>query len=159
MTRLQRNVSIESVNEELAALERDVRALVEDAGAPERIADRARTVREEVVAAEFIAAEETLENVSGLMAALSEIGAIQNEQLRTFLRDHGATLQALVCARSPSDLARLGFEHWNRRTTHIADGLTRTVGVVAQESRHATTSIAEMWKPFIELVRGDWARR
>jgi len=154
------NVSIESLNEDLAALERDVRALVKDAGTtPDGIAAKVRTVEEEVVAAEFIATEEAVENVSGLLAALSEIGAIQNEQFRTFFTDHRATLKALLQARSPIDVARLGFEHWNRRATHIADGLTRTAGVLAQESRHARTSIVEMWKPFIELVRGDWARR
>ena len=153
------NVSIESLNEDLAALERDVRALVKDAEAPEGVAAKVRTVEEEVVAAEFIATEGTVENVSGLLAALSEIGAIQNEQFRTFFTDHRATLRALLQARSPIDVARLGFEHWNRRATHIADGLTRTVGVLAQQNRHATTSIVEMWKPFIDLVRGDWARR
>ncbi len=153
-------MSIESLNADLAALERDVRALAKDTTSPpDGIAATARTVEEEIVAAEFIAAEETIENVSGLLAALSEIGAIQSEQIRIFFTDHRDTLKALAQSRSPIDVARLGFEHWNRRATHIADGLTRTVGVLAKEGRHATTSVAEMWKPFIELVRGDWARR
>jgi hypothetical protein len=155
-----RIVSIESLNEDLAALERDVRALVKEGAKPvEGVNGTVRTVEEEVVAAEFIATEETIENVSGLLAALSQIGEIQNEQLRTFFTDHRDTAKALLQVRSPLDVARLGFEHWNRRATHIADGLTRTVEVLSQESRRATGSIAEMWKPFVELVRGDWAVR
>ena len=153
-------MSIESLNEDLAALERDVRALVKDAAGPTQgVDDKVRTLEQEAVAAEFIATEETIENVSGLLAALSKIGEIQNEQLRTFLADHRDTLKALLQVRSPIDFARLGFEHWNRRATHIADGLSRTVEVISQESSQATRSAAEMWKPFIELVRGDWARR
>jgi hypothetical protein len=154
-------VSIESLNEDLAALERDVRALVQDAAKPADggIDDTVRKVEEEAVAAEFIATEEAIENVSGFLATLSKIGEIQNEQFRTFFADQRDTLKALVQVRSPFDFARLGFDHWNRRATHIADGLTRTIGVISQETGHATRSIAEMWKPFIELVRGDWARR
>ena len=154
-------MSIESLNEDLAALERDVRALVKDAAKPAQdgVNDKMRTVEEEAVAAEFIATEEAIENVSGFLATLSKIGEIQQEQFRTFFADHRDTLKALAQVRSPFGFARLGFEHWNRRATHIADGLTRTVGVISQESGHATRSIAEMWKPFIELVRGDWARR
>lgn len=153
-------MSIESLNEDLAALERDVRALVkETTRSADGMNGRVRKVEEEVVAAEFIATEETIENVSGLLAALSQIGEIHNEQIRSFFTDHRDTLKALLEARSPLDLARLGFEHWNRRATHIADGLTRAVEVISGESRRATGSIAEMWKPFVELVRGDWAVR
>ncbi|HTK98106.1 MAG TPA: DUF948 domain-containing protein [Pseudomonadales bacterium] len=153
-------MSIQSLNEDLAALERDVRALVKETNKPaDDVNRKVRTVEEEVVAAEFIATEETIENVSGVLAALSQIGEIHNEQIRSFFTDHRDTLKALMEARSPLDLARLGFEHWNRRATHIADGLTRTVQVISSESRRATGSISEMWKPFVELVRGDWAVR
>ena len=153
-------MSIESLNEDLAQLERDVRALSKDTGRiVEDVAERARTVEEEIVAAEFIATEETIENVSGWLAALSEIGAIQNEQVKIFFADHRDTLKALARSRSPVDLMRLGYDHWSRRATHVADGLTKTVGVLAKEGRHVTASAAEMWKPLVQLVRGDWARR
>lgn len=157
-------MSIESLNADLAALERDVRALVKDAGASQTVAtqtvaERVKTVADEAVAAEFIATEEAIENVSGILATLSRIGEIQTEQLRTLLADHRATFQALLQIKSPFDLARLGFDHWNRRATHIADGLTRTVEAVSRETSHATHSVAEMWKPFVDLVRGDWLRR
>ena len=157
-------MSIESLNADLAALERDVRALVKDAGtaqtaAEQAVSEKVKTVADEVVAAEFIATEEAIENVSGMLAALSKIGEIQAEQLRMLLADHRATFEGLMQIKSPLDFARLGFDHWNRRATHIADGLTRTVHVVSSESRHATHSVAEMWKPFVDLVRGDWLRR
>jgi len=153
-------VSIESLNDDLAQLERDVRALSQDTGRlVSNVTDRARTVEEEIVAAEFIATEETIENVSGWLAALSDIGTIQSEQLKIFFADHRQTLQALAQSRSPIDLLRLGYEHWSRRATHVAEGLGKTVGVLTKESRHMTRSAAEMWKPLIELVRGDWARR
>ncbi len=157
-------MSIESLNEDLAQLERDVRALSKDStqavdDVAEEVAKRARVIQEDVVAAEFVATESTIENVSGLLAALSEIGAIQNEQFKMFFIDHRETLKAFVQARSPMDALRIGFEHWNRRATHVADGFTKTVGVLARETRHATSSAGEMWKPVIQLVRGDWSRR
>ena len=156
-------MSIESLNEDLAQLERDVRALSKDSmhtidDAAQEVAGKARAIQEEVVAAEFVANESAIENVNGLLAALSDIGAIQSEQLKMFFTDHRDTLKALVQTRSPMDAMRIGFEHWNRRATHVAEGLTKTVGVLARETRHATSSAGEMWKPVIQLVRGDWSR-
>lgn len=98
-------MSIESLNADLAALERDVRALVKDAGATQTVAtqtvaEKVKTVADEAVAAEFIATEEAIENVSGLLATLSKIGEIQTEQLRTLLADHRATFEALLKIKS-----------------------------------------------------------
>lgn len=157
-------MTIESLNEDLARLERDVRALSNDSArriddGAENVAETARVIREEVVAAEFVATESAIENVSGLLAALSEIGAIQSEQLKIFFADHRDTLKALLQSRSPIDLMRLGYEHWNRRASHVAEGFTKTVEVLAKESRHATASAGEMWKPLVQLVRGDWSHR
>jgi hypothetical protein len=157
-------VSIESLNEDLAQRERDVRALSEDSAqlvddSVENAANAARVIQEDVVAAEFVATESAIENVNGLLSALTEIGSIQNAQLKAFFADHRDTFTALLKSRSPGDLLQLGFEHWNRRATHIAEGLTQTIGVLASETRHMATSAGEMWKPVVELVRGDWTRR
>ena len=153
-------MSIESLQEDLAKLERDVQAVFSDTDRlVGDVKERAKTVEEEIVAAEYIATEETIEGVSGILETLSEIGAIQSEQFKTFFADHRATLEAMTQLRSPVDVLQLGFEHWNRRVSHIAEGITRTAEVIAKERSVLSTSMAEMWKPFVELIRGDWARR
>ena len=124
-------------------------------GAP-RTSTTQSSAEEEAVAAEFIATEETIENVSGFLAALSKIGEIQNEQFRTFFADHRDTLKALpqvtIAVRSSRDSASsTGIG----RATHIADGLTRTVGVISQESGHANT----VDRRNVEAVHRTRARR
>lgn len=150
-------MSIDSLREELTQLEHEVQAAFADAGPG--VKERAKLVESEIVAAQYIATEETLSGVSGIFEMLSEIHAIQNEQFKTFLTDQRATLKAVTQVRSPVDLVQLGFEHWNRRAGHVAEGITRTVDVITKERNELSTSFAEMWKPFVELVRGDWMRR
>jgi len=150
-------VSIDSLNTELEQLERDVKAMSKDLASD--TADRANTMREEAVAAEFIATEEAIENASSLLATLSDLRDVHAEQIRLFVRDQRETLTVASRARSPFDLLQLGLEHWERRATHVASGLTRTVEIVARESRTLSNSVVELWLPFAKLVRGDWARR
>jgi hypothetical protein len=151
---------MQSLNEDLAKLERDVQAVFKDTDRlVGDVKERARTVEEELVAAEFIATEETIEGISGILETLSEIRAIQNEQVKIFFADHRDTLKALTQLRSPADVLRLGFEHWNRRATHVTEGFTKTVDVIAREGNVLSTSMKEMWKPFVDMIRGDWARR
>ena len=153
-------MSMQSLNEDLAKLERDVQAVFKDTDRlVGDVKERARTVEEELVAAEFIATEETIEGISGILETLSEIGAIQNEQVKIFFADYRDTLKAITQLRSPADVLRLGFEHWNRRATHVTEGFTKTVDVIAKEGNVLSTSMKEMWKPFVEMIRGDWARR
>jgi len=153
-------VSMQSLNEDLAKLERDVQAVFKDTDRlVGDVKERARTVEEELVAAEFIATEETIEGISGILETLSEIGAIQNEQVKIFFADYRDTLKAITQLRSPADVLRLGFEHWNRRATHVTEGFTKTVDVIAKEGNVLSTSMKEMWKPFVDMIRGDWARR
>jgi hypothetical protein len=153
-------VSIESMNEDLARLRRDVRSLSQDAGRIlDDVVDQSRTIREETVAAEFIATEETMENVGSVLDALEALREIQREQMRVFFADQRETITALTQVRSPADLARLGFEHWGRRATHVAEGLNQTVEVLANESRSLTRTLVEVWTPFLQLMRRDWVRR
>ena len=151
-------MSIDSVREDLTQLEHDVQAAFGGASHPS-VEERAKTIESELVAAQYIATEETISGVGGIFETLSEIRAIQNEQVKTFFADHRATLKALTQVRTPVDLAQLGFEHWTRRAGHVAEGITRTVDAIAKERNELSTSMAEMWKPFVELIRGDWTRR
>jgi hypothetical protein len=151
-------VSIDSLREELAQLEREVQAAFADTGQPS-VKERAKAVGAEIVAAQYLATKETMSGVGGIFETLSEIQAIQNEQLENFFTDHRATLKAITQVRSPVDLAQLGFEHWNRRVGHVAEGITRTIDVIAKERKEMSESMAGMWKPFVELIRGDWTRR
>jgi hypothetical protein len=153
-------VSIESVNDDLARLERDVQNLSRDAGRLlDDVAGQGKTLREEAVAAEFIATEETMENVGSVLSALSDLHEIQRRQLRLFLDDQRTSLHALTQARSPSDVVRVGMEHWARRAGHVGEGVGQAVSVLANESRTLTNTLVEMWTPFVALLRRDWANR
>ncbi len=152
-------MSIDSVNDDLARLERDVRALSKDAGRLlGDVAGQTDTLREEALAAEFIVTGEAIENVGNFLNALSELRDIQKQQLRTFFEDQRDTIKALSQLRSPTELVQIGIEHWGRRATHVADGIGKSVTVLTNEGRAFTNTLVEMWNPFIELVRRDWAR-
>lgn len=153
-------MSIQSVNDDLARLERDVQSLSRDAGRLlDDVTDQSKTLREEAVAAEFIATEETMENVGSVLGALSDLHEIQRRQLRWLFDDSQASLAALTRARSPADLFRVGLDHWSRRAGHIGEGVGQAVTVLASESRTLTNTLVEMWTPFVALLRRDWERR
>ena len=150
-------VSIESLNQDLARLEADVRKLAGDSQRlTQDLGDQAKTVREEIVAAEFIATEEAIENAGSVLEALAQIGDIQREQLRVLFEDHKESWAALRNVRSPLGLAEIGFDHWKRRATHVAGGLNQVVDVFVGEGRHMTSAMFQMWKPFLKLVQRDW---
>jgi hypothetical protein len=147
--------SIREIREELAQLERDVKAF----SSASSVTERAKTVSNEIVAAQYIATKETISGVGAVFDTLSEIQTIQNDQLGFFFADHRDTLAAMTRLRSPMDFVQLGFDHWNRRAGHVADGITRTIEVIVKERGEFSASIAGMWQPLVELVRGDWTRR
>lgn len=152
-------MSIESVNEDLDRLKRDVHALSQDAGRLfGDVAGQTRTLREETAAAEFIATEEALENVGTMLDAFMQLREIQQEQIRHFFADQRESFEAITRSRSPLDLARVVFDHWSRRTTHVSEGLKQTATVIAGESRALTNTLVEVWTPFVDLMRRDWQR-
>jgi hypothetical protein len=160
-------VTIESLNAALADLEREVHALSMAQQAPQEqpadasessVAHAVRTATEDTVAASFVATEATIDRAGGWFVTLSELGAIQRDQAKALLKDSLDTLKALRNAHSPADVLQVTFDHWQRRTAHIAEGLNRATDVIARESRHATASVGEMWRPVVDLVRSD-ARR
>jgi hypothetical protein len=158
MTEERKPVTIESLNEDLARLEADVRRLTEDS---QRLGtdleQQARTVREEIVAAEFIATEEAIENAGSLLELLSRLGDIHRDQLKTLWEDHQQSWSALREVRSPTALVEVGFDHWKRRASHVAAGLNQVVDAVVGEGRHVTGAMLEMWSPFLKLLQRDWA--
>ncbi len=152
-------MSIESMNADLVRLERDMRELSKDA---DRllgdVAGQGRTLKEEALAAEFLATEETIENVGSVLDALAKLGDIQRQQLRKLFADHRTTIEALTQVRTPLDLLNIGFEHWGRRATHAAEGIGQTIDVLANEARALANTLVEVWEPFIELLRRDWRK-
>ena len=150
-------MSIDSLNQDLAQLEEDVRKLARDSQRiTVDIGKRAKAAREDVVAAEFIATEEALENTGSMLETLAALRDIQQESLRMLIDDHRQSWQALADVRSPLDLVQLGFEHWRRRSSHIALELNQVVDLIATSSRQMTASMVQVWKPFVDLVRRDW---
>lgn len=150
-------VSIESLNQDLARLEEDVKKLSRDSQRlSEDIGQQARTMREEVVAAEFIATEEAIENAGSVLEAIAQLRDIQRDQLRVLFDDHKRSWRALADVRSPIGLIEVSFDHWKRRASHVAVGLNQVVDVLVGEGRQMTTSMVQMWKPFVQLVRQDW---
>lgn len=153
-------VTTDSVSSDLKQLEDDVRRLsAGEAPAHQTMAERAKLVEEEIVAGEYIAAEEAMENIGSLFGMFSELNAIQLRQFKQFAGDHRDTLKRLVRARSPGELAELGLDHYRRRSQHVVEGFNEALDVVAGEGKFLGNTLVEMWQPFFELVRRDWAPR
>ena len=150
-------MSIDSLNQDLARLEEDVRKLARDSQRiTVDIGKQAKNARDEVVAAEFIATEEALENTGSMLETFAALRDIQQESLRVLLDDHRQSWQALAEVRSPLDLLQVGFEHWRRRSGHIALELNQVVDLLASSGRQMAVSMVQVWKPFVSLVRRDW---
>ena len=153
-------MTTDSVSSDLKKLEDDVRRL--SVGSPPAhgtLAERAKLVEEEVVAGEYIAAEEAMENIGSLFGMFSELNGIQRRQFKQFAGDHRETLKRLIQARSPGELADLGFDHYRRRSQHLVEGFNEALDVIAGEGKFLGNTLVEMWPPFFELVRRDWAPR
>lgn len=153
-------MTTESLTRDLKQLEDDVRRLsAGNAPAPRTLTDRTRLVEQEVVAGEYIAAEEAMENFGSLLGMVSELNGIQLRQFKQLASDHGDTLQRLRDTRTPGDLAELGFDHYRRRSQHLIEGFNEAVEVITTEGQFLSNTLGEMWKPFLELVRRDRASR
>jgi hypothetical protein len=151
-------VTTDSVSSDLRQLEDDVRRLsAGEAPAHATMADRAKLVEQEVVVGEYLAAEEAMENLGSLFGMVSELNSIQIRQLKQLAGDHRETLKRMTEARSPGELAELGFDHYRRLSEHLIEGFNESVEVITTEGRFLNNTLVEMWKPFFELVRRDWA--
>lgn len=151
-------MTTDSVSSDLKQLEDDVRRLsAESAPATRSMADRAKLVEQEVVVGEYIAAEEALENLGSLFGMASELNGIQRRQFKQFAGDHRDTLKRLGEARTPGELVELGLDHYRRRSQHVIEGFNEAIDVITSEGRFLSNTLVEMWQPFFELVRRDWA--
>jgi hypothetical protein len=152
-------VTIDSVTEDLKQLEEDVRRLSSDGRQlTDDMEERADVVEQEIVAAEFIAAEETMENIGSLLGMISELNDVHMQQWQRLADDHLETLTRLSEARSPVEVIETGFDHLRRRSEHIGEGFSQAFGVITSEGRFLTDTLVEMWQPFLEMLRRDWAR-
>lgn len=150
-------MTTDSVSSDLKQLEDDVRRLsAGEAPAHATLADRAKLVEQEVVVGEYVA-EEAMENLGSLFGMVSELNSIQIRQLRQLAGDHRETLTRMTQARSPGELAELGFDHYRRRSEHLIEGFNEAAEVITTEGRFLSNTLVEMWKPFFERVRRDWA--
>jgi hypothetical protein len=153
-------VTTDSVSSDLKQLEDDVRRLSgAEAPAHGTMAERAKLLEEEVVAGEYIAAEEAMENIGSMFGMFSELNDIHRRQFKQFAGDHRATLKRLIQARSPGELADLGFDHYRRRSQHLVEGFNEALDVISGEGKFLGNTLVEMWQPFFELLRRDWAPR
>ena len=153
-------MTTDSVSSDLKQLEDDVRRLsAADGPAHRTAAERAKLVEEEIVAGEYIAAEEAMENIGSLFGMFSELHDIQLRQFKQLAGDHRETLKRLVRARSPGELADLGLDHYRRRSEHLVEGFNEALDTIAGEGKFLGNTLVEMWQPFFELIRRDWAPR
>lgn len=153
-------MSIDSVSEDLKQLEEDVRRLSGDGQRLVRDVDStAEVVGQELAAAEFIAAEETVENIGSLLGMVSELNGIHVRQWQQLADDHLQTLRRLSEARSPIEFIETGLDHARRRSEHLADGVNQAIETITAEGRFLSSTVVEMWQPFLEMVRRDWASR
>ena len=153
-------MTTDSVSSDLKQLEDDVRRLSgAEAPAHGTMAERAKLLEEEVVAGEYIAAEEAMENIGSLFGMFSELNDIHRRQIKQFAGDHRETFKHLTRARSPGELADLGFDHYRRRSQHLVEGFNEALDVISGEGKFLGNTLVEMWQPFFELLRRDWAPR
>ena len=153
-------VTIDSVTEDLKKLEDDVRRLSADGKQlAADVESQADVVEQEIVAAEFIAAEETIENIGSLLGMLSELNGIHMRQWQQLAEDHIETLRQLGAARSPTAFIETGFDHYRRRSEHISEGVNEVVETLTSEGRFLSNTLVEMWQPFFKMLRRDWATR
>lgn len=151
-------MTTDSLTSDLKQLEDDVRRLsAGNTPAPRSMVERAKLVEQEVVVGEYIAAEEAMENIGSLFGMVSELNRLQLRQLKQLAGDHRETLKRLTEARSPSELAELGLDHYRRRSQHLMEGLNEAIDVITSEGQFLSNTLVEMWQPFFELVRRDWA--
>ena len=153
-------MTIDSVSEDLKQLEDDVRRLSDHGKDLVRDVDSTADIaQQELVAAEFIAAEETIENIGSLLGMVSELNGIHVRQWQHLADDHLETLKRLGEARSATAFIETGLDHARRRSGHLADGINQTIETITAEGRFLSTTVVEMWQPFFEMVRRDWAPR
>ncbi len=151
-------MSIQNLEAGLSKLEGDAKKLQHDsASMVEDLGRQARVVEEDVIAAEFIATEETLEGFGSLLDSLQRLSDIQKQQFGLFVDDGRETLSGIRDAESATDYIHLGFEHILRRGEHIGDGIKDCVDVVSGEANNLTDSLFSLWKPFFRFLRRDWS--
>jgi len=134
-------VSIDAVDHELSRLEAEVARL-----------------RERVLAAEYIATEETIENMGSLLETLARLQDIQREQWRFLVSDGAETLGALRRVRSVFDVPGVALGHCQRRARHVVGGMNRAMVVCTGGAQSLTRTFVEMWRPFLAMVGQDWKR-
>lgn len=153
-------MTIDSVTEDLQRLEEDVRRLTADGQRlAQDVGDQRDVVEQEIVAAEFIAAEESIENLGSLLGMFSELNGIHTRQWQQLADDHIDTLRQLSEARSAAALLQAGLDHYRRRGQHVTEGVGQAFDVLTSEGRFLTETLVDMWKPFFSMLRRDWAAR
>lgn len=153
-------MTIDSVTQDLQRLEEDVRRLTNDGRRlAQDVEAQADVVEQEIVAAEFIAAEESIENLGSFLGMLSELNDVHTRQWQKLADDYLATLRQLGEARSAAALIQANFDHYRRRSEHITEGLGEAFDVLTSEGRFLTETVVEMWRPFFTMLRRDWAAR
>ena len=116
-------------------------------------------IRDEVVGAELMATRGLAGSLGLLFETLGELDAVRREQLDYLLQDYRRLGESLLRGEAVFNPVGLAFEHWYRRSEHLADGISRAATAITGETERAEDMLFALWKPFFRVLRQDHQHR
>lgn len=110
---------------------------------------------DEIIAAEFLATEGALEWCVAVVEDAQDWAVLGLKQWRHLASDQLLTLQAVMQARSLEDVADLPRQHWQRRLTHLGEGMEAARELARRSLLRGLTPLREVWLPFAGMVCRD----
>jgi hypothetical protein len=146
-----------------SAFRKDLERLAQEAEAREDCqAEPGRAGRlagEEVVGAELLASRHLVAQLGLLWETTEQLGDLYARQIRYWVDDHTVTWTELIAAPSSDSKDGSGVvgRHLERRIAHLGEGLTESAHLLARQSAQASRSLFDLWRPFMSVLRADWA--
>jgi hypothetical protein len=144
----------------LSAFRKDIDRLAREVEALSGSFDaEARLAGEEVVGAELLATRDLVAHLSILWETAEQMGDLYARQFRYWVDDNAETLSALVSGAVLRDGGTVLGNHLERRITHLGEGMTQSAELLISQSAKASETLFTLWKPFLAVLRADWAGR
>ncbi|MFU8816651.1 MAG: hypothetical protein ACNA7W_14980 [Pseudomonadales bacterium] len=118
-----------------------------------------RLAGEEAMGAELLASRELVAQLGILWDTAERFGDLYARQLRYCVADHASTWSALLGGAARGDAPAIIGEHVERRVIHLAEGVQQSAQLLSGQSAKASQTLYNLWKPFLAVLRQDWAGR
>ncbi|MCH2098240.1 MAG: hypothetical protein MK142_07645 [Pseudomonadales bacterium] len=130
---------------------RDVRQLGAGLGRQALVAS------DNVVTAEYLAANGVLEWISGWAEDGMEGVSIAADQWRYLVEDGFASVSALSRADSIDAYTAIPGDHARRRLGHVREGVDRSFVLAERGWLRSLEPLRSVWRPFFKMVRDDFS--